>query len=90
MFDQFGINAGFVEDLHAQYLQSPHSVDDYWRKFFDEQSLAPAQAPRASPLVQRSATPAFLRCRSAPERRPRRRYPRGPRRLECQDRRAGQ
>ena len=48
MFDQFGINAGFVEDLHAQYLQSPQSVDDYWRKFFDEQSLAPAQAPRAS------------------------------------------
>ena len=35
MFDEFGINAGFVEDLHAQYRQAPHSVDDEWRTFFD-------------------------------------------------------
>jgi 2-oxoglutarate dehydrogenase E1 component len=37
MFDQFGINAGFVEDLHARYLQSPQSVDEKWRRFFESQ-----------------------------------------------------
>ena len=35
MFEDFGINAGFVEDLHAQYRQSRQSVDDQWRDFFD-------------------------------------------------------
>ena len=35
MFHEFGINAGFVEDLHAQYRQSPESVDEGWRRFFD-------------------------------------------------------
>ena len=35
MFEDFGINAGFVEDLHARYRQSPQSVDDQWRAFFD-------------------------------------------------------
>ena len=35
MFDDFGINAGFVEDLHARYRQSPLSVDEEWRVFFD-------------------------------------------------------
>ena len=35
MFDEFGINAGFVEDLHARYRQSPQSVDEEWRVFFD-------------------------------------------------------
>ena len=35
MFEEFGINAGFVEDLHALYRQSRASVDDEWRTFFD-------------------------------------------------------
>ena len=35
MFDEFGINAGYVEDLHARYLQSPQSVEPMWRTFFD-------------------------------------------------------
>ena len=35
MFEEFGINAGFVEDLHAQYRQSPHSVEEHWRNFFE-------------------------------------------------------
>ena len=35
MFDEFGINAGFVEDLHAQWRQSPQSVEEHWRTFFD-------------------------------------------------------
>jgi 2-oxoglutarate dehydrogenase E1 component len=36
MFEEFGINAGFVEDLHAQYRQSPHSVEEHWRLFFED------------------------------------------------------
>jgi 2-oxoglutarate dehydrogenase E1 component len=35
MFEEFGINAGFVEDLHARYLQSPQSVDEEWQRFFE-------------------------------------------------------
>jgi 2-oxoglutarate dehydrogenase E1 component len=34
MFDDFGINAGFVEDLHAQYRQSPQLVEESWRSYF--------------------------------------------------------
>ena len=34
MFEEFGINAGFVDELHAQYLQSPGSVPAEWRTFF--------------------------------------------------------
>ena len=45
MFEEFGINAGFVEDLHAQYRQSRASVDDEWRAFFDsfEASTSPGR-----------------------------------------------
>ena len=52
-FDDFGINAGFVEDLHAQYLQAPGSVDEHWRKYFDSLSNGHgAGAPAApQPLV---------------------------------------
>ena len=35
MFDQFGINAGYVEELHTRWLQSPQSVDEDWRSFFE-------------------------------------------------------
>ena len=35
MFDEFGINAGYVEDLHTQWLQSPQSVEADWRSFFE-------------------------------------------------------
>jgi 2-oxoglutarate dehydrogenase E1 component len=35
MFEDFGINAGFVEDLHARFRQSRQSVDERWRTFFD-------------------------------------------------------
>jgi len=35
MFDEFGINAGYVEELHARFLQSPQSVDPAWREFFE-------------------------------------------------------
>ncbi len=34
MFEEFGINAGFVEELHARYQQSPQSVEEKWRGLF--------------------------------------------------------
>jgi len=34
----FGINAGLVEELFAQYQENPESVDASWRSFFDEQT----------------------------------------------------
>ena len=35
MFDEFGINAGYVEDLHTLWLQAPQSVAANWREFFE-------------------------------------------------------
>jgi 2-oxoglutarate dehydrogenase E1 component len=35
MFDDFGINAGYVEELHSRWLQSPHSVEADWQRFFE-------------------------------------------------------
>ena len=35
MFDEFGINAGYVEELHTQWLRSPQSVEADWRLFFE-------------------------------------------------------
>ena len=48
-FDDFGINAGFVEDLHAQYLQAPGSVEEHWRKYFDSLTSG-------APLVAQAVT----------------------------------
>jgi DNA-3-methyladenine glycosylase len=36
MFDEFGINAGLVEELHTQWLQSPQSVGEEWQRFFED------------------------------------------------------
>jgi 2-oxoglutarate dehydrogenase E1 component len=41
MFDEFGINAGYVEELHSRWQQSPASVDEGWRRFFEEGARAP-------------------------------------------------
>ena len=51
MFDDFGINAGFVEDLHAQWRQSPQLVDEHWRSYFA--SLERGESP-AAPTVSRA------------------------------------
>jgi len=48
MFGEFGINAGYVEDLHAQYLQNPASVPDGWRAFFEGRTGAPGNGPPSS------------------------------------------
>jgi 2-oxoglutarate dehydrogenase E1 component len=45
MFDDFGINAGFVEDLHAQYRQSPQLVEEHWRSYFASLDRGEAPAP---------------------------------------------
>jgi 2-oxoglutarate dehydrogenase E1 component len=50
MFDEFGINAGYVEELHTRWLQSPHSVEEDWRRFFEGNGGAPTSAP-SPPLV---------------------------------------
>ncbi len=44
MFDQFGINAGFVEELHGRWQQSPTSVDEGWRQFFEGAGHPPSPA----------------------------------------------
>jgi 2-oxoglutarate dehydrogenase E1 component len=49
MFDDFGINAGFVEDLHAQYRQSPQLVEEHWRSYFA--SLERGESP-PSPIAR--------------------------------------
>ncbi|MFO0760983.1 MAG: 2-oxoglutarate dehydrogenase E1 component [Byssovorax sp.] len=52
----FGINAGFVEELHAQYLENPASVDPGWRDYFDALHDA-AERPHAAPRVNGDAWP---------------------------------
>jgi 2-oxoglutarate dehydrogenase E1 component len=45
MFDEFGINAGYVEDLHARWQQSPDSVEETWRRFFEGVVVPPPPSP---------------------------------------------
>ena len=65
MFDEFGINAGYVEDLHALYLQSPQAVDENWRLFFEQNgqfavatngARDPSVAPAARVVLAAPAT----------------------------------
>jgi 2-oxoglutarate dehydrogenase E1 component len=51
MFDEFGINAGYVEDLHTRWLQSPQSVEADWQRFFEGHRGAPEIAPPPPPPV---------------------------------------
>jgi 2-oxoglutarate dehydrogenase E1 component len=36
MFEEFGINAGYVEELRARYDENPQSVDPEWREVFEK------------------------------------------------------
>jgi 2-oxoglutarate dehydrogenase E1 component len=45
MFDDFGINAGYVEELHNRWLQSPHSVEEDWRSFFEGRNGVRPEVP---------------------------------------------
>ena len=50
MFDEFGINAGYVEELHHRWRESPGAVADEWRRFFEGGSGANgATSPLALP-----------------------------------------
>ncbi len=33
-FDEYGINAGFIEEQYLRYLENPQHVDETWRVFF--------------------------------------------------------
>ncbi len=33
--EQFGVNAGYVEQVFAEYRARPDAVSDEWRRFFD-------------------------------------------------------
>ncbi|MCC6648004.1 MAG: 2-oxoglutarate dehydrogenase E1 component [Polyangiaceae bacterium] len=33
-FDEYGINAGFIEEQYLRYLENPQHVDESWRVFF--------------------------------------------------------
>ncbi|MCL2447421.1 MAG: 2-oxoglutarate dehydrogenase E1 component [Polyangiaceae bacterium] len=57
MFDEFGINAGYVEDLHTRWLQSPQSVEETWRIFFEERDPQ-SDAGRAAGPSARNGRPA--------------------------------
>ncbi len=50
MFEQFGINAGYVEELHAKWVQSPLSVDEKWQQYFDSGSPHDPNALLQAPL----------------------------------------
>ena len=54
MFDEFGINAGYVEELHTRWLQSPHSVEEKWQRFFEDKNGM--DGPVAVPVVAPSTT----------------------------------
>jgi 2-oxoglutarate dehydrogenase E1 component len=57
MFNEFGINAGYVEELHTRWLQSPQAVDEDWRRFFEGLNGPPDRLPltgAASPTVAKN------------------------------------
>jgi 2-oxoglutarate dehydrogenase E1 component len=54
MFDEFGINAGYVEELHTRWLQSPQSVEPGWREFFERPSGGPESAPPAPAVLKKN------------------------------------
>lgn len=36
LYDQFGMNAGYVTDVYEQYESNPETVSKYWKDYFDE------------------------------------------------------
>jgi 2-oxoglutarate dehydrogenase E1 component len=60
MFDEFGINAGYVEDLHTRWLQSPRSVEEDWQRFFEGAAAAPPSTA-SLPTTSANGTAAVIR-----------------------------
>ncbi len=50
--DLFGVNAGYVEKMYAEFVARPDSVTDEWRRFF-ETHLPPEQLPARAPAAER-------------------------------------
>jgi 2-oxoglutarate dehydrogenase E1 component len=52
MLDDFGINAGYVEELRTRWMESPLSVEEGWRQFFehskDPQGASNGRAARSN------------------------------------------
>jgi 2-oxoglutarate dehydrogenase E1 component len=40
MLEEFGINAGYVEELRARYQENPQAVDPEWREVFEKDARA--------------------------------------------------
>ncbi len=51
----FGVNAGYVERVFAEYAAQPEAVSDEWRRFF-ETHLPPEQLPARSAASASTAT----------------------------------
>jgi 2-oxoglutarate dehydrogenase E1 component len=49
MFEEFGINAGYVEELRARYDENPNSVDPEWREVFERAPASRANGGRVLP-----------------------------------------
>jgi 2-oxoglutarate dehydrogenase E1 component len=48
MFDEFGINAGFVEEQYYRFLENPQLVEESWRSYFARRfngGVPPAAGP---------------------------------------------
>ena len=57
MFEEFGINAGYVEDLHANWQRSPQSVPAEWQAFFESMDASQAgQRTFTPPAVHNGTT----------------------------------
>ena len=50
---EFGVNAGYVEELLARYRESPQNVDAEWRAFFDSAEGVDTMPRAANPGVGR-------------------------------------
>ena len=51
----FGVNQGFVEEMFLRWAANPTSVDEHWRKYFDE--LAPEEWPQLTSAGNVAAPP---------------------------------
>lgn len=73
MFEEFGINAGLVEELHARFLHSPGSVPETWQRFFGgdgavaphtngngHRGVVPPAIGSTRDVVEAAATPAMI------------------------------
>src|SRR5580698_9913827 len=56
MLEEFGINAGYVEELRARYQENPQAVDPEWREVFERD--ARAEPSKSNGTAARAVVPA--------------------------------